>query len=161
MANMTEIRAAITAAGGEYPKNARKADLEAILVALEAESVEAEEEEKVKSMGNTLAAYKAAGAYIKSVTAAGKPSMRKADDIAAFLATMLPEEVAALATEILGLEFPLYVGDGTGKYDRLNPGQVRMNSGNRIRAALKRGDIVPADVFGKWADEEAEEAAAA
>jgi hypothetical protein len=150
MPNMTEIREAITAAGGEYPKNARKPELETILVGLEAEAVEAEEGEKAKNMGSTLAAYKAAGAYIKSVTAAGKPSMRKADDIAAFLATMLPEEVAALATEILGLDFPLYVGDGTGKYDRLNPGQVRMNSGNRIRAALKRGDIVEADVFGEW-----------
>lgn len=80
------------------------------------------------------AALKAARVrYTKTHRPDGTPSADCADLIAKELRDLEPLEVAALADRCL------QVAKGTheAKYGHLNPGQIRMNSGNRIRAAWK------------------------
>lgn len=93
-----------------------------------------------QKMTRTLDRYK--GGYVTSQTASGTRSQHTGDDLAFALAGSTPSEVAAAAERVLDLGAGFLVSlDFSGKYDALNPGQVRMNSGNRIRAAIKRGDI--------------------
>lgn len=94
------------------------------------------EEQPVKrSMANTLNVYR--GNYEPSIAAGGRKSLNCGDDLAGLLAGLEPEQVIKLA------ELALDLGPGLlqAKYDNLNPGQKRMNAGNRIRAAIKRGDL--------------------
>ena len=94
----------------------------------------------VRSMSKTLMEYRPG--YTLTLSYAGRKSLHNADPVAMFLAGEDPEVVLTKAEKILGLD----AGFLTEKYAGLNPGQKRMNGGNRIRAALKRGDIVAADL---------------
>ena len=88
-----------------------------------------------RTMAQTLLRYRAG--YQDTVSSSNRPSLHNGDPVAKFLEGRDPSLVMAAAERILGLE----AGFLTTKYASLNPGQQRMNSGNRIRAALKRGDI--------------------
>lgn len=65
-------------------------------------------------------------------------SINCGDDVAQALRMCEPERVVRIAEAVLP---NVKRGDLTKRYAKLNPGQQRMNSGNRIRAALKRGAI--------------------
>lgn len=91
------------------------------------------------NMSRQLQKYR--GGYQECVTASGNKSLNNGDEVASWLEGKDWAEVCRLADEVLGEE----PGFHATKYERLNPGQRRMNSGNRIRAAVKRGDFqVPA-----------------
>jgi len=98
--------------------------------------VAAEEETKVvRNMSETLQKYRKN--YKASHSATGRASLNVGDLVAKGLEGKTPEQVVALAEKLLGLK----AGELWSKYERLNPGQQRMNAGNRIRAAFKRGDL--------------------
>lgn len=84
-----------------------------------------------KLMARTLHSY--AIGYVTIVNASGDKSKVCGDWLSQLLAPLTPEQVARVASEILGLSVTLY--------DHLNPGQVRMNWGNRLRAKVKRGEL--------------------
>jgi hypothetical protein len=80
--------------------------------------------------------------YVETKAASGQKSLHNGDDVAVVLEGIEPQAVARAAERLLGMpEGELYRGDGTGRYDHLNLGQVRMNAGNRIRNGIKRGDF--------------------
>jgi hypothetical protein len=93
-----------------------------------------------QKMARTLDRYKAG--YVPCVASSGAASQNNGDEIAGILAGMTPEATAALADAILAVE----AGTHAARYAALNPGQIRMNSGNRIRAAHKRGDATTAEI---------------
>jgi hypothetical protein len=65
-------------------------------------------------------------------------SINCGDDVATMLRMFEPDRVIAIAEAVLpGVK----TGELAARYARLNNGQKRMNAGNRIRAALKRGAI--------------------
>lgn len=139
MATVAELRVALAEIGVEAGPRLKKAELETLLL----EHTIDTDDDNVRTMSRTLSAHKP---RYRVEGVGGR--LNNGDDLAAFLLALDPFETARLATRVLDLDTPLWVGDGTGKYDHLNNGQIRMNSGNRIRAALKRGDILPEDVFG-------------
>lgn len=106
----------------------RKAELEAVLHTLEHPGAAAK-------MASTLNKYRTG--YEDTASHSGRLSKHNGDDVAAALAGAAPEAVIAAAELLLSLE----VGELAAKYAHLNPGQRRMNAGNRIRAAVKRGDL--------------------
>lgn len=91
-------------------------------------------------MAGTLAKYRVG--YVVSITADGRKSLSNGDELAVLLEQLTGAQVARIAEIALGLE----EGELVRKYEKLNNGQVRMNSGNRLRAALKRGDIEIAEI---------------
>jgi len=93
-----------------------------------------------RSMAETLARYRAK--YQPVTSAAGRKSLNNGDDIALFLEGMTHTEVLQAAERILGFES----GELQERYAHLNIGAQRMNGGNRLRAALKRGDITTNDL---------------
>ena len=97
-----------------------------------------------KNMAKTLAKYRAG--YEDTASYSGRLSKHNGDDVAGILAGAEPGQVIAAAEALLGLE----AGELAAKYDRLNPGQKRMNAGNRIRAAIKRGDATIEDLQRVW-----------
>lgn len=99
---------------------------------------------KVKrTMGDTLKRYREMeDHYQTSISHTGRKSLSIGDDVALFLEGMSPTEVLQAAERILGCDD----GELVARYAHLNLGQQRMNGGNRIRAALKRGDITTNDL---------------
>jgi hypothetical protein len=93
-----------------------------------------------RGMAETLLKYRAN--YVPSIAYSGRKSLNNGDAIAQFLSGAEPAVVATQCETILGLE----PGFLTERYLGLNPGQIRMNSGNRLRAAIKRGDISATDL---------------
>jgi len=91
-----------------------------------------------RGMAGTLARYKPG--YQPCVAYSGAESQNNGDALAQALEGKSPDEVMDWAERLLGLE----TGFLATKYAGLNPGQKRMNSGNRVRAALKRGDLTEA-----------------
>jgi len=71
--------------------------------------------------------------YVPGQNANGDKTLTCGDDLAAMLLSLTPEDVSRVAASLLDLDEDLY--------DHLNPGQVRMNWGNRLRAALKKGKV--------------------
>lgn len=90
-------------------------------------------------MAGILANYRAG--YVPSIAASGKKSLSNGDTIAKALEGKTAEEVLQIADSLLGLPS----GTLQSQYARLNPGQQRMNAGNRLRAALKKGTIAVVD----------------
>ena len=90
-------------------------------------------------MAGILANYRAG--YVPSIAASGKKSLSNGDTIAKALEGKAAEEVLQIADSLLGLPS----GTLQSQYARLNPGQQRMNAGNRLRAALKKGTIAVVD----------------
>lgn len=96
-----------------------------------------------RDMASTLAKYREMPEHYKPTVAySGRKSLSIGDTVAQFLDGMSPAEVLEAAERILGLEG----GELVAKYAHLNLGQQRMNGGNRLRAALKRGDIKADDL---------------
>jgi hypothetical protein len=99
----------------------------------------------VRSMADTLRAHR--GGYEATIASSGKHSLHNGDVVAAALAGLTPQVALAAAQAIAdeaGTEIDLlakYVGPGGWDKPRLNLGQIRMNSGNRVRGAVKREDI--------------------
>ncbi len=87
-----------------------------------------------RDMSSTLNKYRET--YEDTAAYSGRLSKHNGDDVAKLLAGATPEAVMAAAEVLLSLE----EGELVAKYAKLNPGQRRMNAGNRIRAAIKRGD---------------------
>lgn len=89
------------------------------------------------SMADTLRKHRAG--YEATKASSGKHSLHNGDEIAKLLAGLSPQVALAAAQAVadhLGTEIDLLT-----KYKALNKGQVRMCSGNRVRGALKRGDV--------------------
>ena len=105
-----------------------------VLAAAMAEDEEDEEseDESGNPMANTIKKYKSR--YKKMATPCGKSSINNGDAVAKLLAPLDYSDVMALADQFCEL------GSGfcEGKYRLLNNGQMRMNSGNRIRARVKK-----------------------
>jgi hypothetical protein len=80
--------------------------------------------------------------YTSSKSAKGTASAHNGDDIATLLAGSSPEDVCTTAERLAGLE----AGELATKYGHLNPGQVRMCAGNRIRAMVKKETVTADDV---------------
>ena len=114
---------------------AKKADIEAALAELLDDESEASRE-----MSATLAKYRSR--YTVSVAPSGRKSLNNGDEIAEILEGRDAKEVLVIAEQLLGLE----AGELQVKYERLNVGQKRMNGGNRIRSAIKRGDVTVDDL---------------
>lgn len=74
--------------------------------------------------------------YRPTTTSTGNRSLCNGDPIAVLLEGRSPEEVMSIVEGKLGL------GKGAlvEKYAKLNPGQKRMNAGNLLRNAVKRGE---------------------
>ena len=88
-----------------------------------------------RSAAETLAKYRVN--YVKTDGYAGL-SINNGDDIASALKMFEPNRVVAIAEAVLpGIK----AGELAKRYAKLNLGMRRMNSGNRIRAALKKGTI--------------------
>ena len=80
--------------------------------------------------------------YEKGVSFSGNTSLNTGDELAHLLEGTTPEFVCHLAEHVCELDF----GELVAKYEHLNPGQQRMNAGNRIRAAMARGDVTIEDI---------------
>lgn len=98
--------------------------------------------ERNAKMSPTLQKYRNEGGvngtgYEDSVTHTGRRSKICGDDLSHAMAAVEPERAARIAETLLELE----AGFLSEKYAKLNPGQIKMNSVNRVRAALKRKDI--------------------
>ena len=93
------------------------------------------QDETPNTMSATLLKYRKR--YVPSVAYSGRKSLSNGDVVAQFLEYKEPKEVAHQVEALLGFA----KGELVEKYASLNPGQQRMNCGNRLRAALKRGDI--------------------
>jgi len=87
------------------------------------------------TMAKTLSEH--AKAYEDSVSYSGGKSKICGDAISKDLQGLNPDQVIEVAEKILDLKH----GELAVKYDHLNPGQKRMNSGNRIRGAVKKGTV--------------------
>jgi len=88
-----------------------------------------------RSAADTLRRYRTK--YVHTDGYAGL-SINNGDKIADALKMCEPERVVRIAEAVLpGVK----KGDLAKRYAKLNPGMKRMNSGNRIRAAVKRGTI--------------------
>lgn len=88
-----------------------------------------------RSMAATLRKHRSK--YVHTDGYAGL-SINCGDDVADQLKMCEPQRVVRIAEKVLP---NIKAGELTQRYAKLNPGQQRMNAGNRIRAALKRGAI--------------------
>ena len=122
-----QLRDKLAALGIETTGKETKADLERMLA---------------KATQPTMAALREARKRYRAERVGGKLRIDNGDPIADLLRPLTPMQVALAADKLL--DEP----DGTHaeKYAHLNPGQVRMNSGNRIRGAVKRGAATIDDV---------------
>lgn len=92
-------------------------------------------EEHSSAMSNTLQKYRPD--YVKTTSYSGSASLDNGDDVAALLRGLSPDETCAVADAAFNLpEFSHWE-----RWQHLNPGSRRMNAGNRIRAAVRRGDL--------------------
>ena len=80
--------------------------------------------------------------YTVSKSSMGSTSAHNGDDLATLLAGCSPEDVCATAEKLADLK----AGELVKQYGHLNPGQVRMCSGNRIRAMVKKETVTVDDV---------------
>ncbi len=75
--------------------------------------------------------------YQDTVSYNNRLSKNNGDKVAQLLAGATPEAVVAAAEQLCGFK----EGELLAKYAHLNNGQRRMNSGNRIRSAVKKGTV--------------------
>lgn len=127
-----------------HSKTATKADLKAAYaineeISLIDEQIAAvlatQEDDKPKTMSSQLQAARLR--YEPCVSYSNRLSLHNGDDVASLLQGATPEAVMGAAEVLLGLK----EGELVTRYAHLNPGQRRMNSGNRIRAAFKNERI--------------------
>lgn len=120
----------------EVTMKARQADLELVsseeLAEIEAE--EADEEAVASKMAEQLKKYRER--YTLCVAKSGKKSLNNGDPVAQALEYMDWQEVMGTCCMLLSLDY----SELEAKYAHLNVGARRMNCGNRIRAAYKKGN---------------------
>lgn len=111
---------------------------------------ESDEEELSDACKMAKALRDARTGYEKATTVLGKATMDSGDQLAIELRTM-----PLIGTMILSNMVVQPLLHGTGKsydafkqYGHLNEGQRRMNSGNKIRGAIKRGETTIEEVLG-------------
>ena len=105
------------------------------------EAISGWESEKTKrSMAAQLQAHRAG--YLPTKAYSGKSSLHNGDPVANFLSGKTPDEAMADAERLCGLK----AGELKAKYEHLNIGQQRMNAGNRIRGAIKRGELLESEL---------------
>lgn len=97
---------------------------------------EALEEAETAAGKMAEALRKARQHYTKAHRPSGAATAHNGDTIAKELLDYEPKEVAALADRCLGLP----KGWHEARYESLNPGQIRMNSGNKIRGAWRKAE---------------------
>jgi len=97
-----------------------------------------------QQMARTLKAHRAAYKAVKA--ASGNKSLDCDDATAKALRGLEADQVVALAQAILKAPEGETLPDLAAKYAHLNVGQRRMNAGNLIRNAMKRGELKAADV---------------
>ncbi len=100
-----------------------------------AEASDVGEEPKKKTMAAQLRA--ARPRYVPTTTASGNKSLRCTDAVAELLEG---RDVNAVYTIVEG-KLNLAPGSLRAKYENLNVGQKRMNAGNLLRNAVKRGEV--------------------
>lgn len=118
-----EAAAAEKKAMTEAERTAKKAEADA-----RAEALRAQGRKYVGSM-LSLADRVKEGVYVKSATG----QLRSTDDLATALDEILPTGVIALGLKLLKLDM--------NPYEKLNIGQQSMNLRNRLRGALRKGEI--------------------
>lgn len=148
---LAAIRAIDPAKADEYAKS-KKPVLESVLLTLQTEpdlsgeyepdldengnEIPLDEDDNEKpTMAGQLKRYREG--YVPTTAYSGRKSLNNGDDLATEMAGLTPVQVCSAAERICGLE----TGELVAKYENLNPGQQRMNAGNRIRAAVKREDV--------------------
>jgi len=94
-----------------------------------------DEESDPRAMTNVLGKYR--DAYVDSMSISGNKTKHNGDVLAMALEGLTPKEVLCMAETLLDFN----QGELVERYAHLNKGQQRMNGGNRLRAALKRGDL--------------------
>jgi hypothetical protein len=105
---------------------------------LQADDVEEAEEEEEEAASSRMAEAlrKARTRYVKTHRPSGAATAHNGDTIAKELLDYEPLEVAEIADRCLKLP----KGTHAERYAGLNNGQIRMNSGNRIRGAWKKAE---------------------
>lgn len=100
---------------------------------------EEEEDDDLSNLARTMKKYRSSYEDAVKVHADGKSAKTKinGDPLSKLLLDREPDDVVEIAERALGM----VPGTLSSKYAKLNPGQRRMNSGNRLRAAIKRGDL--------------------
>lgn len=99
------------------------------------------EEDEPKAKPTMAAQLRKHRAKYQTTSTNDRLSLDNGDDVATLLRGATPEQVVAAAEVLLGLP----TGELAAKYAKLNNGQRRMNAGNRIRGAIKRGDKTAAE----------------
>lgn len=120
---------------------------------------EDEEESESSKMTRILAEHRKG--YDKTTAHDGKPTFDNGDDLAHAMRQMHPVEAMQLANMVVQPFDPEF--DAFLAYGHLNNGQKRMNSGNKIRGAIKREEVTVQEVGDLIPDakESAKEAVAA
>lgn len=93
-----------------------------------------------KNMSTVLSKYRAG--YVIGVTPSGRKSRHTGDEVALSLEGNDAATVIKAAEILLGLER----GTLVEKYEGMGPGHARMNAGNRIRGAFKRGEATIVEI---------------
>lgn len=106
-----------------------------LLATFHVEQDEDEEEEETGTMASQLRKYRER--YQSCIAASGSKSLNNGDLLAQFLEYKDHDAVMALADEHTPIEGQTHAQ----RYAKLNNGQKRMNAGNKLRAAIKKGDL--------------------
>jgi len=136
---LLETMAAMDETEARRFKNETKAKIQEWIVE-NADQAETPDEAETKNMSKTMNKYREG--YEPSISASSRKSLNCGDEVAHMLAGLDPITVVQVAEAVLGFEG----GELVAKYANLNHGQQRMNAGNRIRSAVKRGDITVKDL---------------
>ena len=110
---------------------------EELIIDEEGDDYEEEEEGGGGEMSRQLKKYIVN--YVKTKNAAGDSTLVCGDELSSMLLPLNVKQVMLLAVAVVGAET-------VKKYAGLNPGQRRMNCGNRIRHAVKSGAITLEEV---------------
>lgn len=129
----------------------KMADLRKQLAAWEAAAAPVEDADDAEEQSGSRVPQKYRAKYAEAAQAAGrkahtvtgKATLNNGDEFALLWEAIFPLEACELADSVVALpdEQP-----HAARYGHLNPGMVRMNAGNRIRGAIKRGDVKAAKV---------------
>lgn len=97
-----------------------------------------DEQDDDGEIGSNLASQmrKYRAGYVPATNATGSKTLTNGDGIATALLRLLPLQVCAAADAL----FEQPAGYHAARYASLNAGQQRMNSGNRIRAYLRKAE---------------------
>lgn len=99
----------------------------------EAEAEAEEDDEPASNLARQMRKYRAG--YQPGVNASGSKTLTNADQLAIAMLRLHPAGTCAAADAL----FEQPAGHHAARYAALNPGQQRMNSGNRIRAGVRKG----------------------